>query len=83
MATKAKAAAYEPTTWADGDIITAEKLNKLETGIANEQEGPAGPAGPAGLGIKGLALTTTDGKVTAGTVTFTDDTTAAVTVTEA
>ncbi|WP_285120214.1 hypothetical protein [Lactococcus petauri] len=79
MATKAKAA-YEPTTWADGDTITAEKLNKLEAGVANEQEGPAGPVG---LGIKALALTTTDGKVTAGTVTFTDDTTAAVTVTEA
>lgn len=80
MATKAKAAAYEPTTWADGDVITAEKLNKLEAGVANEQ---AGPTGPAGIGIKALALTTTDGKVTAGTVTFTDDTTAEVTVTEA
>lgn len=80
MATKAKATAYEPTTWTDGDVITAEKLNKLEAGVANEQ---TGPTGPAGLGIKALALTTTDGKVTAGTVTFTDDTTAAVTVTEA
>lgn len=80
MATKAKAAAYEPTTWTDGDVITAEKLNKLEAGVANEQ---TGPTGQAGLGIKALALTTTDGKVTAGTVTFTDDTTAAVTVTEA
>lgn len=25
--------AYEKTTWADGDVITAEKLNKIEDGI--------------------------------------------------
>ena len=40
--------AYTPTTWSDGDVITAEKLNKLEQGVKNEQVGPAGPAGPAG-----------------------------------
>lgn len=34
--------AYTPTTWSDGDVITAEKLNKLE------QVGPAGPAGAVG-----------------------------------
>lgn len=27
--------AYVPTVWATGDIITAEKLNKAEQGIAN------------------------------------------------
>lgn len=27
--------AYEPTEWKNGDIITAEKLNKIENGIAN------------------------------------------------
>lgn len=26
---------YTPTQWATGDIITAEKLNKLENGVAN------------------------------------------------
>lgn len=26
---------YEPTVWNNGDIITAEKLNKLENGVAN------------------------------------------------
>ena len=26
---------YTPTTWADGDLITAEKLNNIENGIAN------------------------------------------------
>ena len=40
--------AYEPTTWNTGDLITAEKLNKLEQGVKNEQVGPQGPAGPAG-----------------------------------
>lgn len=27
--------AYNKTTWANGDVITAEKLNKMEDGIAN------------------------------------------------
>ena len=40
--------AYTPTTWSDGDVITAEKMNKLEQGVKNEQVGPAGPAGPKG-----------------------------------
>lgn len=37
--------AYEPTTWKDGDTITAELLNKLEQGVQNEQVGPQGPKG--------------------------------------
>lgn len=46
--------AYEPTTWSKDDVITAEKLNKLEQGVKNEQVGPAGPVGPAGAkGEKG------------------------------
>lgn len=40
--------AYTPTTWNDGDVMTAEKLNKLEQGVKNEQVGPAGPVGPKG-----------------------------------
>lgn len=102
---------YTPTTWTDGDLITAEKLNKLEAGVQNEQVGPQGPAGPkgdtgetgpkgpkgdtgakgpqgaagaqgpAGKGVKSIALTTTGGVVTGGTVTFTDDSTAPITVT--
>lgn len=40
--------AYTPTTRSDGDVITAEKLNKLEQGVKNEQVGPAGPAGAVG-----------------------------------
>ena len=105
--------AYTPTTWTDGDLITAEKLNKLEAGVQNEQVGPRGPAGPkgdtgdagpqgpkgdtgakgpqgaavaqgpAGKGVKSIALTTTGGVVTGGTVTFTDDSTAPITVTAA
>lgn len=40
--------AYTPTTWNDGDLITAEKLNKLEQGVQNEQVGPQGPKGDSG-----------------------------------
>ena len=39
---------YEPTVWQDGDLITADRLNKLEEGVANEQIGPAGPQGETG-----------------------------------
>lgn len=89
--------AYTPTDWKDGDVITKEKLNKLEAGVQNEQVGPEGPKGADGkdgakgepgtngadgLGIKSIALTTTDGKVTAGEATMTDDSKVAITVTE-
>ena len=40
--------AYEATTWNDGDLITAEKMNKLEQGVQNEQVGPQGPQGETG-----------------------------------
>lgn len=39
---------YEPTAWKDGDVITAEKMNKLEQGVKNEQVGPKGDPGPVG-----------------------------------
>lgn len=80
--------AYIPTQWKTGDVITAEKLNKLEQGVQNEQTGPQGEKGEAGIpgadgkGIKAITLTTdSSGKVTGGTVTFTDDSTAPITVT--
>lgn len=31
--------AYEPTTWQDGDVITAEKMNKIESGLVNGSGG--------------------------------------------
>lgn len=86
--------AYVPNEWKDGDVITKERLNNIEQGIVNVPAGPKGDkgdtgaagakgaTGAAGLGIKSLALATTAGKVTGGTVTFSDDTTAAVTITE-
>ena len=39
---------YQPTRWNDGDTITAEKMNHLEQGVAQQQAGPAGPQGPVG-----------------------------------
>lgn len=44
--------------------------------------GAKGATGPAGKGVKSLSLTTNgEDKVTGGTLTFSDDTTAPVTVT--
>ena len=40
--------AYTPTTWENGDIITADRLNKLEQGVQNEQVGTPGAAGTNG-----------------------------------
>lgn len=78
--------AYTPKQWKDGDAITKEALNNIEQGIVDVPAGPKGDKGDTGAtgkGVKGIALTTTDGKVTGGTVTFDDDSTGAVTVTEA
>ena len=82
--------AYTPTTWTDGDLITAEKMNKLEQGVQNEQVGPQGPAGATGAQgkagadgkyVTAIALTTTGGAVTGGTATFNDESTLPITVT--
>lgn len=87
---------YEPTTWSDGDLITKEKLNKLENGVRDNagvkgdtgaqgpkgDKGDTGPAGPAGKGVKSIALTKdSGGQITGGTVTFSDDSTSQITVT--
>lgn len=42
---------YIPTAWQDGDIITADRMNKLEQGVnemSQGEQGPPGPEGPAG-----------------------------------
>ena len=49
--------AYAQHTWTDGEVITKEKLNNIEAGIADveKQPGPQGPAGPQGeTGPQGL-----------------------------
>lgn len=43
----AKTKAYEPNVWKDGDVLSAEKLNNLENGVA-AAEGVAGPKGDKG-----------------------------------
>lgn len=49
---------YEPQVWKDGDLITAEKMNKLEQGVANEQVGPQGiPGKPGRDGQDGVSPT--------------------------
>lgn len=40
--------AYEPHTWQNDEVITAERMNALEQGVANEQVGPQGPQGEKG-----------------------------------
>lgn len=62
--------AYTPTIWNDGDVITKEKLNKLEAGLAavpkgdkgdpgqkgeKGDPGAQGPKGDPGVGLKGTA----------------------------
>ena len=61
--------AYEPTTWNTGDLITAEKMNKLEQGVKNEQVGPQGPAGAA-AGF-GTPTATVDANIGTPSVTVT------------
>lgn len=58
--------AYTPTTWSDGDVITAEKMNKLEQGVKNEQAGAPGAA--AGFGTP---TATVDANVGTPSVTVT------------
>lgn len=73
--------AYTPTVWKNGDVITAELLNHLETGVQNEQVGPEGPAGPTGVAAGfGTPTATVDANVgtPAVEITATGDDTAKV-----
>lgn len=90
--------AYSKTIWNTGDVITKEKLNKIENGIEGIEltPGPQGPAGekgdtgaqgPAGKNakeIKTIVINTdaTD-KVTGGVLTYTDETTVNITINKA
>ena len=42
--------AYQKHTWQDGELITHERLNAIENGIAEIEltPGPQGPTGPKG-----------------------------------
>lgn len=73
--------AYEKQTWNTGDVITAEKLNHIETGIENEQVGPQGAAGTAGANaptIKSCEINV-NGTVISGTLTLSNETTVPIT----
>lgn len=78
--------AYIAHEWTDGELITAERLNELEKGAAEGgpegpkgekgDPGPKGEPGAEGKSVKSIALTTNgEGKVTGGTLTFSDDST--------
>ncbi|TPF78356.1 hypothetical protein BW12_07050 [Bifidobacterium sp. UTCIF-3] len=68
---------------ADGVAVSGPKGDKGDPGTPGAK-GATGAPGPAGKSVTKLALTTdAAGKVTGGTVTFSDDTTAQVTVTTA
>lgn len=66
-------------------LIETADMQRIEDGIAEKAaKGDKGATGAAGVGVKSIALTAdADGKITAGTMTKTDDTTAAITVTTA
>lgn len=66
--------------FATGKVLEQTSFESL-VDFLELQKGPKGVKGDAGLGVKSIALTTdADGKITAGTLTFTNDTTAAITV---
>lgn len=72
--------AYTPTTWTDGDVITAEKLNKLEQAVKTASGAKKGASGAC---VTAISLTTAKGKVIGGTCTLSDGNTVEITVTEA
>lgn len=63
--------AYQKHTWTDDEVITKEKLNNIEDGIANIEltPGPVGPQGATGpkgdKGDKGDSATVADATTSA------------------
>lgn len=92
--------AYSKHTWVDEEVITKEKLNNIEDGIANIEltpgpkgdtgaqgpkgdqgdQGPAGAAGADGKSITAIKLITTEGQVTSGEATMSDQSKIPITV---
>lgn len=92
--------AYSKHTWVDEEVITKEKLNNIEDGIANIEltpgpkgdtgaqgpkgdqgdQGPAGAAGADGKSITAIKLITTEGQVTSGEATMSNQSKVPITV---
>ena len=67
-----------------GQKITSVKATALAAGTAPTATLANGAPGTAGVGVKSISLTKdTDGNITGGTVTKTDNSTTAITVTTA
>ena len=49
--------AYTKNTWNDGDVITKEKMNNLETGVEEANQGIPGAATTATAGLVKQAAT--------------------------
>lgn len=64
--------AYTPTTWKDGDVITAVKMNKIEQGVANVSGG--GASGVTSFNGRTGAVTPQSGDYTAAQVGARPDT---------
>lgn len=47
---------YVKTTWANGDVITADKLNNIENGIESAGSGGSGGGNTFGLVIETIAM---------------------------
>lgn len=63
--------AYQKTTWNDGDVITAEKINNIESGVE-----AAVTRSPTALNLR----TGSSGRVEGGTITFSDGSSFEITI---
>ena len=98
--------AYSKHTWIDEEVITKEKLNNIEDGIANIEltpgpkgdkgdkgdtgdagaqgpkgdQGEQGPAGADGKSITSIKLILTEGQVSSGEATMSDQSKVPITV---
>ena len=83
--TRLKALAVKVTSASTAADVTGNTIDEvlayMETNFVTKEKGDKGDTGAAGKSVTAIELVTTDGAVTGGTVTFSDTTTAEITVT--